>query len=76
MSLIKFYRLQQNARVTAFTVFELLRKTNSEGRGGGKTIPTEIRVNINISSKVLLEAFRMLFYLLLRRPSYWQNETA
>ena len=28
MSLMKFYWMQQNVRVTAFTVFELLKETN------------------------------------------------
>ena len=40
MSLIKYYWMLQNARVTAFTISELLRK-NQEGDGGGKfTTPT------------------------------------
>ena len=44
MSLIKFYRMLKNARVTAFTVFGLLME-NQQGGGGGKIIhPTQIRV--------------------------------
>ena len=34
MSLIEFYGMQQNSRVTAFTVFELLRENQLGGRGG------------------------------------------
>ena len=43
MSLIKFYQMLQNAKVTAFTVFELL----IENRRGGTIAPppTQIRVN-------------------------------
>ena len=42
MSLIKYYWMLQNARVTAFTVFELLRENQL---GGGKiTPPTQISV--------------------------------
>ena len=46
MSLIKFYWTLQNARVTAFTVFELLRENQQEeGRGGYPPPHTQIRVN-------------------------------
>ena len=43
MSLIK-YRILQNARVTAFTVSELLRKNQQREGGGVKLPPTQIRV--------------------------------
>ena len=36
--------MQQNSRVTAFTVFELLRENQRTGGGGNKTTPTQIRV--------------------------------
>ena len=45
-------------------------KEKPAGRGEAKITPTKIRVNMNIASKGLLEAFFMLFCLLLRRPSY------
>ena len=41
MSLIKYYWMLQNARVTAFTVSELLRENQ---QGGKITAPTRIRV--------------------------------
>ena len=48
MSLIKCYWMLQNARVTAFTVSELLRE-NQQGAGGNYPLPppptTQIRVN-------------------------------
>ena len=53
ISLIKFYRILQNARVTAFTVSELLMENQQwvgcvwggEGGRGGKIIPpTQTRV--------------------------------
>ena len=47
MSLIKCYWMLQNARITAFTVFELL-KENQQGEGGVKLLPPiQIRI-INI----------------------------
>ena len=42
MSLIKFYRNLQNAKVAAFTISELLRENQ---QGGKITSPTQIRVN-------------------------------
>ena len=42
---MKCYRMLQNARATAFTVSELLRKKR-KGEGGVKLPPTQIRVNV------------------------------
>ena len=42
MSLTECYWMHQNSRVTAFTVFELLRE--NQRTGGNKTTPTQIRV--------------------------------
>ena len=58
MSLIECYWMSQNSRVTAFTVFELLRKTNC---GGVKLPlsplpPTQIRVKGNFYT-VFSESF-------------------
>ena len=48
MSLIECYWMLQNSRVTAFTVFDLLRENQLGGRGVGNYLPptTQIRVNI------------------------------
>ena len=46
MSVIECYWMLQNSRVTAFTVFELLRE-NQLGRGGVKLPPTQIRVKLD-----------------------------
>ena len=44
--LIECYWMLENAKVTAFTVYELLRKDQQGGGGGGvKLPPTQIRVN-------------------------------
>ena len=43
MSLTECYWMQQNSRVTAFTVFALLRENQRTG-AGDKTSPTQIRV--------------------------------
>ena len=45
MSLIECHWMLRNARVTAFTVFELLR----EKQHGGKITPTQIRVKKHLS---------------------------
>ena len=47
-STIKFYRMLKNARATAFTVSELLRKNQQEGRS--KIPPIQIRVKIYVNS--------------------------
>ena len=44
MSLIKFYGMLLNARVTAFTVSELLRE-NKHGRRKITPLPSQIKVN-------------------------------
>ena len=51
MSLIECYWMLQNSRVTAFTVFELLR----ENQLGGKItpLPTQIRVNSSTSKSLV-----------------------
>ena len=57
---LECYWMLQNSRVTAFTVFELLRENQLRGgRGGGKITPTLIRVNrmLQLSSLVWLEIF-------------------
>ena len=50
MSLIKYYRMLKNARVTDFTVSEFLRENQEVGGGGGRGwlnyLPsTQIKVN-------------------------------
>ena len=45
MSPIKYYWMLQNSRVTALTVFELLRENQLGGRGEITPVPTHIRVN-------------------------------
>ena len=52
MSLIKFYWTLQNARVTAFTVFELLRENQQEEGRGGYPPPTP-RLGLIIDHKIL-----------------------
>ena len=47
-STIKFYWMLKNARATAFTVSELLRKNQQEGRS--KIPPIQIRVKIYVNS--------------------------
>ena len=63
MSLIEFYWMLQNSRITAFTVFELLRE-NQLWRGVKLLPPTQIRVKI-----LLWLAFSCLFSVCF----LWQN---
>ena len=60
ISLIKCYWMLQNARGTAFTVSELLRKTQQEG-GGITPSPTRLRVSnvplINTSNVTLTKLY-------------------
>ena len=60
ISLIECYWMPQNSRVTAFTVFELLRK-NKLGGGGGKIILplTQIRVK----TRILVSSFLLALLL-------------
>ena len=44
MSLIECYWMLQNSRVTAFTIFELLRENQLGGGGKTTSTPTQIRV--------------------------------
>ena len=46
--------MQENARVTAFTVSELLRE-NQRGGGAGKLPPTQLRVNMGIFIMLCLQ---------------------
>ena len=48
--------MQENARVTAFTVSELLRENQRGwGEGAGKLPPTQIRVNMGIFIMLCLQ---------------------
>ena len=47
--------MQENARVTAFTVSELLRENQGGWGGAGKLPPTQIRVNMGIFIMLCLQ---------------------
>ena len=69
MSLIEFYWMLQNCRVTAFTVFELLRENQL---GGGNYPPpprTQIRVNISFTNSTIRRASHFLNKLELLRDN-------
>ena len=59
-SLIKCYWMLQNGSVTAFTVSELLRKTNS----GGKITPSPPRLGLRpeVRKKMFLQSFTLELY--------------
>ena len=63
MSLIKFYWILPNARVTAFIVSELLRENQQEGGGGGGggavklLCTTQIRVNKRSRARYWVKLF-------------------
>ena len=72
MSLIEFYWMLQNCRVTAFTVFELLRE-NQLGWGDFQPPPppprTQIRVNISFTNSTIRRASHFLNKLELLRDN-------
>ena len=51
MSLVKCYWMLQNARVTAFTVSELLRENH---QGAGITLPPRLGLNISLTWKLFV----------------------
>ena len=57
LSLMKCYWIQQDARVTAFTVSELLRENHQEGWGGGGVklpLPSPPRLELNWWMHIIL----------------------
>ena len=58
LSLMKCYWIQQDARVTAFTVSELLRENHQEGWGGGERVklplPSPPRLELNLWMHIIL----------------------
>ena len=85
MSLIKCYWMLQNARVTAFTVSELLRENQQDGGGGGEGVMhiySQTRVNVRFpsSKKVdficfnesLLKVMKKVFCFILKPFLFWR----
>ena len=70
-SLMKCYWMMQKARITAFAVSQLLRKTQQEGggsRGAGKTTTPSPYTQVRVKKRIQHRCFPLKFTKFLRTP--------
>ena len=71
ISLMKFYCMVQNARVTAFTIFELLRKNQQEGVKLPPPPPSPLPIQIRVKTSSSNLVFNILSMYKRRVSKFW-----